>query len=89
MTDCRRFIASGKVQGVFFRASTQAEAQRLGLTGHASNLANGCVEIVACGEARALDDLARWLRHGPPRARVEDLTTEPIECRPPSDFITR
>jgi acylphosphatase len=89
MTDCRRFIVSGKVQGVFFRAGTQAEARRLDLTGHATNLANGCVEVVACGEARALDKLAAWLDIGPPRARVDKVAMEPIDCAPPGDFIAR
>ena len=44
-----RFVISGKVQGVFFRASTRNEARRLGLHGHARNLSDGRVEVIAYG----------------------------------------
>ena len=67
---CVRFIVSGRVQGVFFRASTRDEALRLGLRGHARNLADGRVEVVARGDDAALADLERWLQVGPPLARV-------------------
>ena len=50
----RRFIVSGKVQGVFFRASTQAQAKRFDLTGYAMNRADGCVDVVACGDSTKL-----------------------------------
>jgi acylphosphatase len=73
-----RFLVSGRVQGVFFRASTREEALRLGLTGHARNLPDGAVEVLASGDAAALDALAEWLRQGPPAARVEVLTREPL-----------
>lgn len=77
---CAKFIISGRVQGVFFRASTRDEALRLGLTGHAKNLADGSVEVVACGNDAGLAELERWLRLGPPLARVSrvdrcDITT--------------
>ena len=68
-----RFFASGKVQGVWFRASTRHEALRLGLRGYARNLDDGRVEVLAVGDAGAIDALAAWLRHGPPRARVDHL----------------
>ncbi|HET7569120.1 MAG TPA: acylphosphatase [Gammaproteobacteria bacterium] len=86
---CRRFLITGRVQGVFFRASTRAEAERLGITGYAANLANGCVEVLACGEAPALDELAVWLRHGPSRAKVDAVRVEDIECDVPAEFSTR
>lgn len=66
-----RFLVSGKVQGVWFRASTRDEALRLGLRGCARNLDDGRVEVVAVGADDAVDQLARWLNHGPPLARVE------------------
>ena len=66
-----RFLVSGKVQGVFFRASTREQAQRLGLRGHAINLPDGRVEVIATGEPHAIDALAEWLQHGPPMARVD------------------
>jgi acylphosphatase len=72
-----RFIVSGKVQGVFFRASVREEALRLGLRGCAKNLPDGRVEVIAAGDGAALEDLAAWLRQGPPMARVEDLERLP------------
>ena len=68
---CAKFIVQGRVQGVFFRASTRDEARRLGLDGHARNLADGSVEVVASGAAAALAALEAWLQRGPPSARVE------------------
>lgn len=73
-----RFLVSGLVQGVFFRASTQARARELGLAGHARNLADGRVEVVAQGGADALDALGRWLLQGPPSARVDGVAREDI-----------
>ena len=67
----RRFIVSGKVQGVFFRASTAREATRLGIRGHALNLPDGRVEVLAMGDAAAVEELHRWLERGPPAARVD------------------
>jgi acylphosphatase len=68
-----RFLVSGKVQGVFFRASTREQALQLGLRGHARNLADGRVEVLAEGDERALDALERWLHVGPPMARIESV----------------
>lgn len=68
-----RFIVTGKVQGVFFRASTREQAQALGLRGHAHNLPDGSVEVLAVGEANAIDMLEDWLRQGPPLARVDSV----------------
>lgn len=68
-----RFLVSGKVQGVFFRASTREQALRLGLHGQALNLPDGDVEVIAQGEAEALQALARWLRQGPPMAQVREV----------------
>jgi acylphosphatase len=83
-----RFHVSGVVQGVFFRASTQARARELGLTGWAKNLADGRVEVVAGGDAAALDQLERWLQHGPPGARVDAVEREPFDA-PPADGFAR
>jgi len=73
-----RFVVSGKVQGVWFRASTRAEADRLGLRGHARNLADGSVEVLASGDADAIDALERWLHAGPPLARVDAVLRLPL-----------
>ena len=68
-----RFLVRGKVQGVWFRASTRDEALMLGLRGYARNLSNGDVEVLAVGDADAIDRLAVWLQQGPPMARVDAL----------------
>jgi acylphosphatase len=80
MVSSARFLVSGKVQGVFFRASTREQALRLGLRGHARNLADGRVEVVAAGTDAAIDALARWLRHGPTNARVDAVQREDIDA---------
>jgi len=66
----RRFLVTGKVQGVFFRASTVRIAEQLGLRGYARNLPDGRVEVLALGEPRSVANLAEWLRKGPPLASV-------------------
>jgi acylphosphatase len=63
----------GRVQGVFFRASTQREAKRLGLTGWVRNRRDESVEIVAEGEETGIKDLVAWAQHGPSAARVERI----------------
>jgi acylphosphatase len=79
-----RFIVSGRVQGVFYRASTREQALRLGLAGHAKNRLDGSVEVLASGEAEALDALERWLQQGPPAARVETVDREDLPELDPS-----
>ncbi|MDX1570597.1 MAG: acylphosphatase [Xanthomonadales bacterium] len=89
MTECRKFLVSGRVQGVFFRASTQKQARSLGLTGHAINLPDGRVEVLACGDAGALDQIEQWLWQGSPAASVSDVSAEPAEPDPrPERFTT-
>ena len=68
-----RFLVGGKVQGVWFRASTRDRAVALNLRGFARNLPDGRVEILALGEDDAVEQLAQWLHYGPPQARVDEL----------------
>ena len=77
-----RFLVSGRVQGVWFRASAREQAQRLGLQGLARNLADGRVEVLAFGPSHALDALEAWLAMGPPQARVEQVLREPLDSEP-------
>ncbi len=63
--------ARGRVQGVFFRASTQREAKRLGLTGWVRNCNDSSVEMVAEGEETGIKDLIAWAQSGPSAARVD------------------
>lgn len=75
-----RFLVSGKVQGVWFRASARNQALAFGLTGVARNLEDGRVEVIAFGTEAALDELARWLAVGPPLAQVRQVLREPVEA---------
>lgn len=86
---CARFIIRGHVQGVFFRASAREQALRLRLTGHAKNLVDGAVEVLACGDAAAIDALERWLQHGPPSVRVETVSREAMPEQIGQGFVTR
>lgn len=88
MSECVRCRVSGRVQGVYFRASTQRQALALGLSGHAHNLPDGSVEVLVCGETAAREQLCAWLWEGPSRAQVEQVSCMPIDCRPPSGFHT-
>jgi acylphosphatase len=81
-----RFWISGKVQGVFFRASTREQASRLGLSGSARNLADGRVEVIAAGDDESLERLARWLQEGPPAAKVAEVVREDWEGPVPQGF---
>jgi acylphosphatase len=68
-----QLLIRGRVTGVFFRASAQREARRLGLTGWVRNRNDGCVELVAEGEEEGIREIVHWARHGPSAARVEHL----------------
>jgi acylphosphatase len=85
---CRQFIVSGRVQGVFFRASTRDVADRVGISGHAINLNDGTVEVIACGDPIVVDNLQAWLHQGPPQAEVADVVEHSVECRSPDGFRT-
>lgn len=84
-----RCLVSGRVQGVWYRASTQEQGRRLGLNGYARNLADGRVEVLACGVESALSELEEWLWEGPAGARVDGVTCSVVDERPPSGFVTK
>ena len=88
MPDARRFTVKGRVQGVFFRDSTRRVAQSLGLTGHAINLSNGDVDVLACGDPEAIARLATWLHEGPRMAEVTDVIERPAEVQELHGFRT-
>jgi acylphosphatase len=69
----RSCLVSGRVQGVFYRASTRQRAIELGITGHARNLADGRVEVLACGDPTAVATLCDWLWHGSPASQVTSV----------------
>lgn len=85
---CRLFNVTGRVQGVFFRVSTRDAARPLGLNGSAVNLADGSVDVRACGDDDAIEELRTWLRDGPPHARVDRVEERPADCSNPTSFTT-
>jgi acylphosphatase len=66
-------IVRGRVTGVFFRAATQREARRLGISGWVKNRPDGNVEILAEAEEDAIREMVSWAQHGPSAARVDDV----------------
>lgn len=79
MKVCVRCFVSGRVQGVFFRAATRRKAEELHLCGWVRNLADGRVEVLACGSETAVRALQEWLWEGPPHAAVRDVSCAPAE----------
>jgi len=76
-----RVVASGRVQGVFYRATCARLARRLGLGGFVRNLPDGRVEAVFEGPERRVDEMIDWSRSGPDLAlveRLEVLAEEPV-----------
>lgn len=74
------------MQGVWFRDSTRREAVQRGLTGHAINLDDGDVEVLACGPAAAIDELRAWLHTGPPMASVSNVRESEADFEVLPDF---
>lgn len=66
-------FVSGRVQGVFYRATCRQEAQARGLSGWVRNLPDGRVEAVFQGPREAVDGMIRWCAQGPPRAQVSKI----------------
>lgn len=89
MTTARHSLISGRVQGVYYRLSTCERARVLGLTGWVRNLTDGRVEVLAMGDALALEQLERWLWQGPERAQVDAVVTRQLLAEPLPDFTTR
>lgn len=89
MRECRYYRIRGRVQGVFFRASTREEALSRNLSGWVRNLPDGDVEAVACGQLADLQAFEAWLREGPELARVDSVQAEKTEYEDFSDFIVR
>lgn len=82
----RRLLIHGRVQGVYYRASAQAEARRLGLTGWARNLSGGEVEAIVQGPEATVERFTEWARTGPPKAHVTRLEVVVADPVPYEDF---
>ena len=76
-----RVTITGRVQGVWFRASTEETAQRLQLAGWVRNLPGGAVQACFEGNDADVDAAVAWCREGPRHARVDEITVreEPLE----------
>ena len=88
---CRRSHVSGRVQGVFYRATCARKARALGLTGYARNLADGRVEVLACGEPAAVEEFIGWLWEGSPASKVTAVDTveiDPASVQSAADFVS-
>ena len=88
---CKRFYVAGKVQGVWYRAATREQALQRGIAGYAQNLADGRVEILACGEKDTLALFVDWLWQGPELAQVTAVEEEllPLQALGVGSFTIR
>ena len=71
-----RAYASGRVQGVFYRASAQQKARELGVNGWVRNCPDGRVEAQLEGDRQAVDAMIAWMHEGPSAAKVDDVQVE-------------
>jgi acylphosphatase len=76
-----RIKVEGRVQGVFFRQSTQEKATQLGIKGTVKNCDDDSVEIIATGTKDQIDKLVAWCREGPPKANVINVTTQELSLQ--------
>ena len=67
---CKKCLVAGRVQGVFYRATAARRAQELAIRGYARNLADGRVEVLACGEEEAVQTFVSWLWTGSSASKV-------------------
>jgi len=79
----RRCYISGRVQGVNYRASARRQALAAGISGHAHNLPDGRVEVLACGAPEAVLAFIEWLWIGPSAARVSAVVIEELPAHGP------
>lgn len=78
MIVARRYLISGRVQGVGFRFFAEAQASVEGVHGYVRNLSDGRVEALIEGDQESVDRVERALRHGPAGARVESVSVESV-----------
>ena len=82
----RHYIVTGKVQGVWYRNTTQQIAIDLGLTGWVKNLTDGSVEIVATGQSNRLNKFEAILWQGPEASNVKDIDINEVDLDHFDDF---
>jgi acylphosphatase len=86
----KRCLVGGRVQGVFYRATAARRARELGIRGHAKNLADGRVEVLAFGEPEIVQVFIEWLWTGSTASKVTsvDEAEAPEDAQPPEGFNT-
>jgi len=89
---CKQCWVSGRVQGVFYRATAAHRARKLGISGYAKNLPDGRVEVLACGPAEVVETFVAWLWTGSSASKVTAVDAQDRDMAPtelPRDFVTR
>lgn len=66
-------MITGRVQGVWFRATTRQKAEQIGITGWVRNTRDGCVEAIFEGEENCVKEMIEWCHRGPPLAKIENV----------------
>ena len=86
---CKKFLVSGRVQGVFYRGAAAQRAGEHGIRGYARNLPDGRVEVLACGEEAAVQEFVGWLWTGSSAAKVSalEVADAPQHGAPPGFHI--
>lgn len=87
MNITKQIFVSGKVQGVFYRDSTQQKAREIGVFGWVCNLPDGRVEARISGDTSKVDELIKWMHKGPISAKVTEIEEKTIDYADFHDFI--
>jgi len=87
---CKKCVVGGRVQGVFYRATAARRARELGIRGHARNLPDGRVEVLACGDSEVVEEFVSWLWIGSSASQVTSVeaSESPVSASLPSGFHT-
>jgi acylphosphatase len=87
---CKKCLVGGRVQGVFYRATAARRAGELGIRGHARNLPDGRVEVLACGDSEAVEAFVSWLWIGSSACKVTSVEAcdAPVNAPLPAGFLT-
>ncbi len=87
---CKKCVVGGRVQGVYYRATAARRARELGVRGHARNLPDGRVEVLACGDSEVVEAFVSWLWVGSSACKVTSVEASdaPVSAPLPSGFHT-
>lgn len=87
---CKKCVIGGRVQGVYYRATAARRARELGIRGHARNLPDGRVEVLACGDSQSVQAFVSWLWIGSSACKVTSVEASEASVDPllPAGFHT-